>query len=401
MSLAVAEKRQPLLAELALHGRRAGGVFYASCLLLVAIFVAALFDLRAEKILTLSSSIETASSEDLVAFWRAAALALKGQLAAAYDPDFFRAPFNPPNDQKLWLNPPHAALLLAPLALVSYGTAKGFLLGATVAALLLIARLTAPQFLLYCLILASPAAFASLLVYQVGPFIALGLGYALLVADRRPILCGLVLALLTMKPQYGLLAPLFLAATGNWRAIGAAAAFTALFCALSVAAFGVEAWRAFFASLSGAHTEHAARIMRDMVAIHETVGKLGGSAALRSIAQVGAMAAAPVTVIIVARAWPREAAVGLVLLLSAFVSPSLWVYDWPIVAAGLFLLATAAAPWPPAVQFLAALLWASPLFSLGFKTDESSLVAPAAFAATILAFLVVGRERWGLRLARS
>src|SRR4029077_14308485 len=47
------------------------------------------------------------------------------------------------------------------------------------------------------------------------------------------------------KPQYGLLFPLVLVATGQWRAIFSAAATTLVIAALSWLAFGSETWLAF------------------------------------------------------------------------------------------------------------------------------------------------------------
>jgi alpha-1,2-mannosyltransferase len=52
------------------------------------------------------------------------------------------------------------------------------------------------------------------------------------------------------KPQYGLLVPIFLIATGRWRAILAASITVALLAALSLAIFGAQTWQAFFTSIT-------------------------------------------------------------------------------------------------------------------------------------------------------
>jgi hypothetical protein len=101
-------------------------------------------------------------------------------------------------------------------------------------------------------------------------------------------------------------------------------------------------------------------------------------------------------VFLAAKRWLREAAIGFTLLASAFASPSLWIYDWPLVAAGLFMLARAGAPFPPALQLLAGALWIAPLISLGFTTMESALAAPAIFAAALGACWF-----WGEKLTRN
>jgi len=72
---------------------------------------------------------------------------------------------------------------------------------------------------------------------------------ALLQLDKRPILAGVLFGLLAYKPQFGLLIPFVLAASGRWRTFIAATA-TVLILGLAVtAAFGTDVWRAFFQSM--------------------------------------------------------------------------------------------------------------------------------------------------------
>lgn len=381
--------RPVIFGEIEAAARRLGGRFFAAAVFAAAIFVASLFVLRAGKIFTLPPSIAEASREDLVAFWQAARLCLEGNAASAYNPAAFRAGF-PENAQGLlFLNPPHFFLLIAPLGLISYGAAKALWIAASTAAMTALAWLVKPpaRWVWLAAVILSPAIFVSLLVMQAGPFVAVALAAALLLSRDRPLLAGLLLALLTMKPQFGLMAPVFLAARGDWRAFGAAVGLGAVLMIASAAIFGVETWRAFFGSLD-VHAAHAANIHRDMVTVHQAVGKLGGGEALRAAAQIITILLGGVAVFLAARRWPRDAAIGFTLLVSAFVSPSLWIYDWPLVAAGLILLARAQSPWPIHIQILAALLWIAPQISLGMLTMQSSLAAPAIFAATLASIFV-------------
>ena len=71
------------------------------------------------------------------------------------------------------------------------------------------------------------------------------LGAALIQLDRRPLLAGLLIGLLAYKPQFGLLIPLVLAASGRWRAFFAAAATVIVLALLVTLAFGVDVWTAF------------------------------------------------------------------------------------------------------------------------------------------------------------
>ncbi len=71
---------------------------------------------------------------------------------------------------------------------------------------------------------------------------------ALLTLDSRPILSGILIGCLAYKPQFGVLIPLVLAATGRWRVVAAAAATVALMALAVTALFGVDVWHAFIAS---------------------------------------------------------------------------------------------------------------------------------------------------------
>lgn len=362
---------------------RAGGPVFAIILILASLFSVALINLRSEKIFSLPAVAADAGAEDLVAFFRAADMAAEGNASGAYDAAAFRERLNDRHEGMLWLNPPHALLLVAPLAGASYAAVKAALLAMSLLSLFLIARLSGAPIWATAAIVLSPAAFASLLVMQTGPLVALGVLAALLLAKSRPLAAGLILALLTMKPQYGLMAPVFLVALGYWRAIGGAAIFSALLAALSVAAFGVGPWAAFLDSIAGgAISAHGGNLHRDMVSAGSTLLKIGAGD-IAALGQAAVIVLCAAITFSAARRLPHDAAVGVTLLASAAASPSLWIYDWPLIAAGLFMLMRAGAPWPPHLQLAAGLLWIGPLYSLGMGTTASSLIAPALLATTL------------------
>lgn len=366
---------------------RAGGPVFAMILILTSMFTALLFDLRAEKILALPALAAEASAEDVVAFQRAADMAAAGQASEAYDAAAFREGLSPQHKGMLWLNPPHGFLLVAPMSGAPYGAAKVALLALTILALAAIGAMARAPLWMVAALIVSPAAFASLLVMQTGPLIALGLLAAFMLAPSRPAAAGLILALLTLKPQYGLMAPVFLVALGCWRAIGWGAVFSAVLTALSVAAYGAGPWLAFFESMTGGTmSAHGANLHRDMLSAGSTLLKLGAGP-LSGAAQIVAIAACAAVTFVAARRLPRDAAIGVALLASAAASPSLWVYDWPLIAAGLLMLARASSPWPPLLQLAAGLLWIGPLYSLGAGSMASSLIAPALLALTFSGFV--------------
>ncbi len=99
------------------------------------------------------------------------------------------------------------------------------------------------------LALAFPAVFINLGHGHTGFLTAALMTAALLQLDHRPVLAGILFGLLAYKPQFGLLIPFVLAASGRWRAFAAAAATIALLALAVTAAFGTDVWRAFFDSM--------------------------------------------------------------------------------------------------------------------------------------------------------
>ena len=96
------------------------------------------------------------------------------------------------------------------------------------------------------LALAYPAVFVNLGHGHNGFLTAALMGFALVTLDTRPILAGILFGLLAYKPQFGLMIPLVLAATGRWRSFAAAGATVVALVIASTLAFGMESWRAFF-----------------------------------------------------------------------------------------------------------------------------------------------------------
>jgi hypothetical protein len=100
--------------------------------------------------------------------------------------------------------------------------------------------------LVLLLALAYPAVFVNLGHGHNGFLTAALIGFALVNLDTRPILAGILFGLLAYKPQFGLMIPLVLIATGRWRTVFAAGATVALLALAATLAFGLDTWHAFF-----------------------------------------------------------------------------------------------------------------------------------------------------------
>jgi len=219
-----------------------------------------------------------------------------GHAAAAFDPpeQFAReqAIFGADTQFYGWHYPPYFLFVAAPLALMPYGLALAVWQAVTLGLYLLTIRaivawsfrgrrsrspesiIPAPEGLApsvdlqksgvwipgsrfaasgmtaewLLLALAFPAVLINVGHGQNGFLTAALLGGALVVLDRRPLLAGMMLGLLVYKPQYGLMIPIVLAASGRWRVFAAAAATVAVLTIATTLTFGVSVWQAFLAS---------------------------------------------------------------------------------------------------------------------------------------------------------
>src|SRR5450631_2030486 len=104
------------------------------------------------------------------------------------------------------------------------------------------------------LALAFPAVFINLGQAHNGFLTAALVGTALVMLVERPILAGILIGCLAYKPQFGLLIPLVLIASGRWRAFAAAAVTVAVMTIAVTLAFGVDVWSAFLASTKFSRT---------------------------------------------------------------------------------------------------------------------------------------------------
>ncbi len=160
-----------------------------------------------------------------------------------------------------WHYPPFFLFVAAALALMPYGPALALWQGLTfIFYLPSIGRIltlspsgpagdqTAQDRLWLLLAAAFPAVFVNLSHGHNGFLTAALIGFGLILLDRRPVAAGMLFGLLAYKPQFGMMIPLVLAATGRWRSFAAAAATVALLVLAATLAFGPSIWAAFFDS---------------------------------------------------------------------------------------------------------------------------------------------------------
>jgi len=197
-------------------------------------------------------------ANDFVNVWAAGRLVLDGHAAQAYDWAIHRqvqeAAIGRAFDGAYrWHYPPPFLFAAAAVATLPYIPAGIAWLVATGAAYAAAIRSIVGERVGWLVALGFPGAIWNVTAGQNGFLTTALIGGALGLLERHPALAGVCLGLLTYKPQFGMLFPLVLVATGRWRAFASAAATAVILAALSVVAFGTAPWLALTRSVGTAN----------------------------------------------------------------------------------------------------------------------------------------------------
>jgi hypothetical protein len=150
----------------------------------------------------------------------------------------------------VWRNPPTFLLAVAPLSQLPYGWAWLVWMLLTAGGFIWALRRVTADWRIMALALLAPASLFCVMLGQNGFLTAMLAGLAMGWVDRRPVAAGLCLALLTYKPQFGAVLPLFLLLSRRWTTFLVASLGTVSLVVATEAVFGGGIWRAFLASLS-------------------------------------------------------------------------------------------------------------------------------------------------------
>ena len=146
-----------------------------------------------------------------------------------------------------WPNPPSFFLISLPFGALNFYPALLCWLSLGIVLFIAAARRELSDWRLLIPVLFSPAAMFCVISGQ-SSFLS---GAALIMIfawlDRRPIMAGVLIGLLTVKPQLGLLFPFMLVASGRWRVFGSAAATALALIVLTALLFGPQVWVDFVA----------------------------------------------------------------------------------------------------------------------------------------------------------
>jgi hypothetical protein len=237
--------------------------------------------------------------------------------------------------------PPTMMLLLLPWGLLPYKLALGLTVGGSL------------LFYLWATVgreWRSPALFAALVAPTTTLTIVAGqtgfLTGALMIggfrlAERHPVCGGMLLGLMTYKPQLGLLIPVALAAARLWRAMIAASVTVLVLVAATSLAFGSTIWLTWIGAIrdfAGLFATQAGVLRHLMPTVAANLLQLSlGPAAVR----IGQTLATLATVVVVWGSFRRGAtplAIAALLVGTFLATPYALVYDMPIIATAVIWL---------------------------------------------------------------
>jgi hypothetical protein len=186
---------------------------------------------------------------DFLNFWmygRATALPDPGRW---YDPAAYQNALatllGPGYPGQNWSYPPTVMLFAAPFGRLGYLTALLVWTALNLSVFLTVAmRHIADRSALLALMACPTAAFCLMSGQSSFLTAAMLIGIFALI-DRKPLFAGILIGLLTVKPQLGVLLPVMLIASGRWRAFAAATVTALALAACAAALFGTRSWIAF------------------------------------------------------------------------------------------------------------------------------------------------------------
>ena len=316
-------------------------------------------------------------SPDFLSYWAAGRMAAGGDAASAYDiarHHAIEAAAVPRAGQLPFAYPPTFLLLLLPFGLLPFGIA----FAAWVAITLMLYLIAAWRLIDLRLAIAQAAAAANLVIGQNGFLTAAIFIRGTALIERRPLLAGAILGLLSVKPQLALLLPVALIAGREWRALLGAVLSSVTLLGLAFVLFGGGAFDGFRAMAGqSAQWLSGSRWPWGELASPFALLRFFGIAAAPALAGHAAIALAASAA--TAWAWARKAEQRVPVLAAAtlLVPPYLFTYDGLLLTvplawafrhrpgAGLAIwllsllpLAGYFLPWPNAIPIAAGLaLW--------------------------------------------
>lgn len=237
--------------------------------------------------------------------------------------------------------PPTFLLLIWPFGLLSLHQAFAAWFGLTVTAFVWAASGPRPNVLRVLALLVAPATTMGVVAGQTGFLSGALLIGGMRLIGTRPWLGGLLLAVLTYKPQMGLLVPVALVSARAWPGIGAAMCSTVLLAVLATTIFGVSLWWNWVSSLTAYSAWFEAQAplltLKTTITANLALLEIPHAAALQAVAG----AAMAVVVWSAFRRGISLGAIGVLAAATALANPHAFYYDLPMLTAAVLFIGAA------------------------------------------------------------
>ena len=348
----------------------------------------------------------TIAGNDFIAFYAAAEMVSEGAAAKTYDPELHTAAVESVIGIEgviPWRYPPTFLMLVVPLAFLPYLPAMWIWLGLLTGALALAIHRIAPHPLAPFLALIYPGAVHSLISGQNGSLSAALVAGGLYNLEKRPVLAGCFLGLLSYKPHLGIVLPVCLLAGGHFRSFIAMGVTAVTMAVLSVLALGFDTWIAFVEQIPGQVSYLSEGVMnwKRIPSVYVAVTQATSNETAAMLAQLIVAAAAVATCGWVW--WRCSDAPARAMAMTAgilLVTPQLYEYDMAILAVPVAYLAWEA--WRGGLTrdtaLALAVLWAAPLLTLILPDLTNQQLGP--LFSVIILILAVARC-WALMPSRE
>jgi hypothetical protein len=240
-----------------------------------------------------------------------------------------------------WTYPPQFDLLVAPFAFLPGWAAYFLFTTVTLVAYLMTLRVIAGSHFALVLVVFFPAIAITIAIGQNGLLTGALIGLICINAERRPMLAGIALGVMVIKPHLAVAAGIYMLLTRRWPAVlsaGIVVIASALVCTL---AFGSQIWIAWLGSIreAASYLEDGRYQLFRMISAYAALYNAGLPAAGAFWGQMAMAALALVAVVLAVTRGPSSRfALGVVAVTSVMFSPYAYDYDLPIVGIGLALL---------------------------------------------------------------
>jgi alpha-1,2-mannosyltransferase len=337
---------------------------------------------------------------DFLVFHGAARAWLAGKAALVYDINAFTRfqnalyldRFGGEADFRPFFYPPTWMLMLLPFGWLAAGKAYGAFMAITAAAATALVGWRDKW--IWLAVATSPAAVWVVVAGQ-NTFLSVALFYGgMRLLDRSPALAGILLGLMTYKPQLWILVPVGLLAARQWRALLAMALTVAAAGLIGLGVLGIDCWRAFLTSSQAASGNVVADAMYEhfytqMVTLFAMARGWGLPTNIANLIQLGGAALSGVAVWSVFRAFgPSPTRTAFLAAVTFLVSPYTMNYDLLLLMPAVVTLFRigAAEGFYPGERILHVILWLMPTFGLALNRLDVPIMPLFVLLAAALAW---------------